>query len=243
MAETAAALATALREPWTRGAAEAQLARTRELGSDVARADQHLARTEESARLNPRGGLARSAEPRLRSILTALEHAQVGLRNLARALLDRTFFVPEDQSAAAYPPGAREALADVLDALAATLREAAGVPSGVTGVAAGTDVGGAVRDLEERRRVLAERLLVDPVADPAAWAQHGALLDAVDRLRVEVESALSPPDVVQRRDPLAALNDRTVRRAWRAARERRPHRGGTRRGSWPRGTWRRGPRG
>jgi uncharacterized membrane protein YgaE (UPF0421/DUF939 family) len=224
MAQTSADLATALRGPWSRGTAETQLARARELGEDVARADRHLGRTEESARLNPRGRMARQAEPRLRSTLTALEHAQVGLRNLARALLDRTFFVPEDQADAAYPPGAREALADVLDALAGTLREAAGVPSGATGASAGTDVGGAVRGLEERRRLLADRLLVDPLADPAAWAQHGALLDAVDRLRVEVESALRPPDVAWRRDPLAELHDRTVRRALRAARDRRPGR-------------------
>jgi hypothetical protein len=224
MAQTAADLATALRGPWSRSTAEAQLARTRELGHDVARADQHLARTEESARLNPRGRMARQAEPRLRSTLSALEHAQVGLRNLARALLDRTFFVPEDQSDAIYPPGAREALADVLDALAGALREAAGVPSGATGAAAGTDVGGAVRDLEERRNALAARLVVDPLADPAAWAQHGALLDAVDRLRVEIETALTPPDVAWRRDPLAELHDRTVRRALRAARDHRPRR-------------------
>jgi uncharacterized membrane protein YgaE (UPF0421/DUF939 family) len=224
MAETAADLAEALRGPWSRGTAEAQLARARELGHDVARADRHLARTEESARLNPRGRLARQAEPRLRSTLSALEHAQVGLRNLARAVLDRTFFVPEDQSDAAYPPGAREALADVLDALAGALREAAGVPSGATGAAAGTDVGGAIRDLEERRSALAARLVVDPLADPAAWAQHGALLDAVDRLRVEIETALTPPDVAWRRDPLAELHDRTVRRAMRVARDHRPRR-------------------
>jgi len=224
MAQVAADLATALRGPWSRGAADAQLARTRELGDDVARADRHLARTEESARLNPRGRLARQAEPRLRSTLDALEHAQVGLRNLARALLDRTFFVPEDQADAAYPPGAREALADVLDALADALREAAGVPSGATGAAAGTDVGGAVRGLEDLRRVLADRLLVDPLTDPAAWAQHGALLDAVDRLRVEVETALTPPDVAWRPDPLVQLHDRTLRRALRAARDRRHRR-------------------
>lgn len=224
MAQTTAELAAALRAPWSRATAEAQLARTRDLGADVVRADRHLARTEESARLNPRGRFARQAEPRLRSTLSSLEHAQVGLRNLARALLDRTFFVPEEQSDAPYPPGARAALADVLDALAGTLREAAGVPSGATGAAAGTDVGGAVRELEQLRRALAERLVVDPLADPAAWTQHGALLDAVDRLRVEIESALTPPDVAGVRDPLAELNDRTLRRALRAAREHRPRR-------------------
>src|SRR3954466_12750401 len=114
-----------------------------------------MARTEERARLNPRGRQARQVEPRLRSTLNALEHAQVGLRNLARALLDRTFFVPEAEAAAgAYPSGTREALADVLDAVAEALREAAGVPSGATGAQAGSDVGGVVRRMEERREAL-----------------------------------------------------------------------------------------
>jgi uncharacterized membrane protein YgaE (UPF0421/DUF939 family) len=217
-------LASALRGPWSRVTAQAQLTLARELGDDVARADRHLGRTEESARLNPRGRQARQAEPRLRSTLNALEHAQVGLRNLARALLDRTFFVPDDQGDAAYPPGAREALADVLDAVADALEEAAGVPSGRAGAAAGSDVARVVRRLEGRRKALAERLVVDPVADPAAWAQHGSLLDAVDRLRVEVESALTPPDAPWRPDPLVELHDRTIRRAVRAARTRRPGR-------------------
>jgi uncharacterized membrane protein YgaE (UPF0421/DUF939 family) len=226
MARVTAELAAAVRGPWSRGTAESQLARARELGDDVARADHHLERTEESARLNPRGRQARQVEPRLRSTLDALEHAQVGLRNLARALLDRTFFVPEEHADAIYPPGAREALADVLDAIADALREAAGVPSGTAGASAGTDVGGAVQRLEQGRQRLAERLVVDPRADPAAWAQHGALLDAVDRLRVEVESALTPPDVAWRPDPLVELHDRTLRRALRAARSRRPRRPG-----------------
>jgi uncharacterized membrane protein YgaE (UPF0421/DUF939 family) len=221
IAEATTELAAALRGPWSRAEAEAQLAAARRLSEDVARADRHMARTEQSARLNPRGRQARQVEPRLRSTLNALEHAQVGLRNLARALLDRTFFVPDDEASTAYPPGAREALADVLDAVADGLRDAAGVPSGAAGVQAGSDVGGIARRLEERRHALAARLLVDPGADAAAWAQHGALLDAVDRLRVEVETALRPPDVVWRPDPLIALHDRTIRRAMRAASRRR----------------------
>jgi uncharacterized membrane protein YgaE (UPF0421/DUF939 family) len=226
MAEFAGDLAPALRGPWSRATAEQQLARARELGEDVARADRHLARTEESARLNPRGRQARQVEPRLRSTLDALEHAQVGLRNLARALLDRTFFVPEEQAAQAYPPWARDALADVLDTVAEALAEATGVPSGTAGAAAGTDVGLAADRLSARRQLLAERLMVDPAADPAAWAQHGALLDAVDRLRVEVQTALTPPVTRLRPDPLVELHDRTLRRAFRAARQRRAAGGG-----------------
>jgi hypothetical protein len=219
MARFTGDLAAALRGTWSRDEAEAQLTRARRLGEDVARADRQLARTEESARLNPRGRVARQAEPRLRSTLGALEHAQVGLRNLVRALLDRTFFVPEDAADALYPLGVREALADVLDAVTEALHAAAGVPSGAV---AGD--GEQVEALLERRRAeLADRLLVDPRTDPAAWSQHGALLDAVDRLRVELATALRPPEL-SRLAPLADRQRRAVRQALRSARN---HRRGT----------------
>jgi hypothetical protein len=219
MARFTGDLAAALRGTWSRDEAEAQLTRARRLGEDVARADRQLARTEESARLNPRGRLARQAEPRLRSTLGALEHAQVGLRNLVRALLDRTFFVPEDAADAAYPPGVREALADVLDAVTEALQAAAGVPSG----AAAGDGEQVVALLERRRAELAARLLVDPRTDEAAWSQHGSLLDAVDRLRVELATALRPPEL-SRLAPLAERQRRAVRQALRSARN---HRRGT----------------
>jgi hypothetical protein len=189
MARFTTDLAAALRGTWSRDVAQAQLTRARRLGETVARADAQLARAEESARLNPRGRQARAAEPRLRSTLTALEHTQVGLRSLTRAVLDRTFFVPEEQADGAYPPGARVALADVLDAATAALRDATGIPSG----GAPGDPDGAVRLLDARRTALAGRLLVDPRSEPAAWSQHGALLDAVDRLRVELTTTLRPP--------------------------------------------------
>jgi hypothetical protein len=51
----------------------------------------------------------------------------VALRDLARTLLDRTFFVPEEEASAAYSPEARAALAHVLDALATALEDTAAV--------------------------------------------------------------------------------------------------------------------
>jgi Aromatic acid exporter family member 1 len=225
MAAFAADLAGALREGWSRSVAEAQLNRARRLGEDVARADRHLARTEESARLNPRGGQARSVEPRLRSSLTALEHAQVGLRNLTRALLDRTFFVPEDEAARAWSPGAREALAAVLEATGEALRDTAGVPRAVDRTPSPEEVEDLVAALDRARGRLAAELVVDPAADAAAWAQHGSLLDAVDRLRVEIRSALTPPGPVVRGPrtarPRRAVG-RAVGRAVTSARRRRP---------------------
>jgi uncharacterized membrane protein YgaE (UPF0421/DUF939 family) len=212
-------LAAALRSPWSRDVAQAQLTSARRLSEDVARADRHLTRTEESARLNPRGRQARLLEPRLRSTLDALEHAQVGLRNLARALLDRTYFVPEEEAGAAYPPDARAALADVLEAVAGGLRISAGAPAQAGLAPPAAEFDDTVAGLDAHRERLAALLLVDPAADPAAWAQHGALLDAVDRLRVEVRSALTPPAALLP-TPLADRQRRAVRRAWQATRRR-----------------------
>ena len=132
MAGHARELAGTLRDGgWTRAAADRALNQARELGAEVDRADRGLARTEQSARLNPRGHLAREAHPGLRAALTALEHAQIGLRNLSRALLDRTYYLAEDAADAAYPVPARQALADVLEATAAAI-EAAVPGAGVT---------------------------------------------------------------------------------------------------------------
>jgi hypothetical protein len=221
MADWCTGLAAALREPWSRAVAEAQLTRARRLGADVTRADRHLTRTEESARLNPRGGSARAVEPRLRSTLDALEHAQVTLRNLARALLDRTFFLSEEEADRAWSPGAREALAAALEVAAGALERSAGMPRSPAAAAGPAD--DATAALDAARARLAAELVVDPADDPASWAQHGALLDAVDRLRVEIRSALSPPDPRARRSlgdrPRRAVG-RAVGRAVTAARRR-----------------------
>jgi hypothetical protein len=187
-------LAGAVEGNWSARTAEDFLNAARELGAEVARADRQLCRAEESARLNPRGRLARDAEPRLRTMLNALERIQVGLRNLARALLDRTFFVPEDEQAQAYPPAAREALAAVLRAVADGLDDIVAVTAERdTSPETGLRITEHLAALEEARHRLAGALLVDPTADPGAWAQYGALLDAVDRLRVELSTALHPP--------------------------------------------------
>jgi hypothetical protein len=203
-------------EEWSRAAADTHLVGARALGVEVARADRRLARTEESARLNPRGRVARAAQPRLRSTLTALEHAQVGLRNLSRAVLDRTYFVPE--AASAYSKEERTALADVLEAFATTLQDAIAV---VTAPPSTDEEHGRTAEnlgaLDRRRDGLGERLMVDPRDDPGAWAQHGALLSAVDRLRVEMETAVHPLDEPWHPDPLTTRPRQAVRRTLTAA--------------------------
>jgi hypothetical protein len=62
---------------------------------------------------------------------------------------------------------------------------------------------------------------VDPLADEAAWQQHGALLAAVDRLRVEVEAAARQPEGPWRPPPLTDRQRQAVRRFAANRRRRR----------------------
>ncbi len=211
-------LAAALRGEWSRRVTDDLLDRARALGAEVTRADGRLARTEESARLNPRGWVAREAQPRLRNTLTALERVHVTLRTLARVLLDRTYFVPEDEAGRAWSPPARQALGDVLVTVTTILREAGAVAAG-TVPAAGVDAERLAALLDLRAR-LAEALLVDPRADQAAWSQHGTLLDAVDLLRVELTAALRPTSATWAPPPLVGASRRAVRRAMTRRRRR-----------------------
>jgi hypothetical protein len=81
-------------------------------------------------------------------------------------------------------------------------------------------------ELHRRRDRLAELLLVDPVADQGAWEQHGTLLAAVDRLRVEIEAAVRPPETRWRPPVVGERQREALRRvrdaAARAAEEMQP---------------------
>jgi hypothetical protein len=68
-------------------------------------------------------------------------------------------------------------------------------------------------DLDARRDELSAQLLIDPHTDVSAWAQHGALLSAVDRLRVEVDTAIRPSGDPWHPAPLAAGPRAMARRA------------------------------
>ncbi|SFK97282.1 FUSC family protein [Geodermatophilus ruber] len=221
MARFSRSMAEAVCGEWSRETALALLAEARRLSEEVIRADRILARTEESARLNPRGRIAREARPRLRSTLTALEHVQVVLRDLARTLLDRTSVLPEPEAAAAYSPEARTALAHVLDALATALEDTGAVICrGETTEATASRIQTHLETLETWRNRLSALLLVDPQTDPEAWVQHGALLSTIDRLRVELEAALRPALDPWRPAPLAARPRQAVRQALSTAAHR-----------------------
>jgi hypothetical protein len=181
------------------------MGQARAVADEVNRAELTVARAEEAARLNPRGRRGRDAHPRFRATLTALERCHLTLRTLARAVLDRTYFVPAGEQATAYTPPQQVALGDLL-------ATAAGAIKAVAPIAAGGEAANAARvlveehltALDERRTRLARVLAVDPLVDEAAWSQHGSLLAAVDRLRVEIAAAareVEPPE--QPEAPLA----------------------------------------
>ena len=205
-------LAAELRAGWTRAAADRWLGRARALGGEVARADETLGRAEESARFNPRGGQAREIQPRLRIALTGLELCYVSLRSLCRALLDRAYFVPVEEETV-YTADVRTALADVMDSTADALRHVVQVIAATESPdPARADVAAALVQLQQRRDHLSSLLLVDPHADAGAWEQHGALLSAVDRLRVEVEATVRAPTSEWRPEPVTERQRQAVRR-------------------------------
>jgi hypothetical protein len=211
-------LAGDLRSGWSRQAARDWLASARGLSASVLQADRSLVQAEQSAVLNPRAGEVRVAQPRLRTALTAIEYCTIVVRSLCREIFDRTFYLPPELEAQAYSPAARVALADVLDVAAEAF-------DGVAAVATGTEPIDPVRarvaerldELSRRREVLGRLLLVDPRADAAAWQQHGALLTAVDRLRVEIEAAVRPATQPWRPPSLAEGPRRAARRVVGAA--------------------------
>lgn len=213
-------LAEQLRAGWSREAADRMLNEARRLGGEVQRADRTLGRAEESARFNPRGGRAREAQPRLRIGLTGLEHVYVTIRNLCRALLDRTYFVPAEDAATVYDADVREALADVIEAAADAIEQ---VPKVTSGSAPADTARQAVErrlaELKRRQDRLAELLVREVGADRAAWQQHGSLLTDLDRMRVEIEAAIRPPEHAWRPPPVTERQRRAVRQVVEAGRE------------------------
>ena len=227
LADLMRGLAGAIAAGWSRADADHWLEEARGLGGLVARADRVLARAEESARLNPRGARAREVQPRLRTSLTALEHTYVSLRSLCRAMLDRAYFVAEDEPAATYTPEVRSALAEALLAAADAVERVVGVTARTPAPEiARLEVLAHLDELRRRRDRLSLLLRVDPTVDEGAWQQHGALLAALDRIRVEVEAAVRLRQEHWRPAPLTERQRRAVRRVVDSRRRRRQERRG-----------------
>ena len=193
-------LAEGLRGNWTRQASLHWLNQARGVADEVARAERTVSRAEESARFNPRGQRTRDARPRLRTALTGLERCYVTLRTLARAVLDRTYYVPEHEQS--YTADQRTAIADVLDCAAEAIEAVAPIAADEDAELARGEVITHLAALREHRNRLQVLLSVDPGVDAAAWQQHGALLASIDRLIVEIESAAREPDDEWRLGPV-----------------------------------------
>jgi hypothetical protein len=216
-------LAVDLRAGWSRQAAQDWLSAARGLSASVLEADRSLVRAEQSAVLNPRGGEVRVAQPRLRTALTAMEYCTIVVRSLCREMFDRTFYLPSELETEAYSAAARVALADVLDLAAAAFDGVAAVAEGAEPVdTTRARVAEQLDELYQRREQLGRLLLVDPQADAAAWQQHGALLTAVDRLRVEIEAAVRPATQPWRPPSLTEAPRRAARRVVGAAEQTLP---------------------
>ncbi|MDQ1483962.1 MAG: hypothetical protein QOF35_2038 [Actinomycetota bacterium] len=213
-------LADQLDEGWSRESADRMLNEARRLGDEVARADRHLARAHDSARLNPRVAEARELLPRLRTGLTGLEHAYVTIRNLCRSLLDRTYFVPSEEEETVYDAQVRGMLAQVLQAAADAIECVSAAMSGAEPQdAAKAEVERRLAELHRRRDRLAERLLEESHADPAVLQQHAALLTALDRMRVEIEAAVRLPEEGWAPPPVIERQRRALRQMAAAARK------------------------
>jgi uncharacterized membrane protein YgaE (UPF0421/DUF939 family) len=213
-------LADQLGEGWSRDSADTMLNEARRLGDEVDHADRTLARAQDSARFNPRVAQAREALPRLRTGLTGLEHAYVTIRNLCRSLLDRTYFVPSEQAETVYDAQVRSELQHVLEAAADAIGHVSAVTSGTEAQhAARTEVDRRLSELHRRRDRLANLLHEESIADRAVWQQHGALLTDLDRMRIEIEAAVRPPEEVWRAPQVIQTQRRALRQIVAAARQ------------------------
>jgi uncharacterized membrane protein YgaE (UPF0421/DUF939 family) len=218
-------LADQMSRGWSREAADRMLNEARRLGDEVAHADRTLARAQDSARFNPRVAQARTALPRLRIGLTGLEHTYVTIRNLCRSLLDRTYFVPSEQAETVYDAEVRDVLAQVLQAAADAIAHVSAVTAGTEAEdAARTEVDRRLSELHRRRDRLAELLHRESTDDWASWQQHGALLADLDRMRIEVEATVRPPEQVWRPPPVIEGQRRALRQIIVAARRSAEHR-------------------
>jgi hypothetical protein len=218
-------LADQLSSGWSREAADRMLNEARRLGDEVVHADRTLARAQDSVRFNPRVAQARDALPRLRTGLTGLEHTYVTIRNLCRSLLDRTYFVPSEQAETVYDAQVRGVLAQVLQAAADAIAHVSAVTAGTESQnAARTEVDRRLSELLRRRDLLAELLHQESTADRAVWQQHGALLADLDRMRIEVEATVRPPEQAWRPPPVIEGQRQALRQIIISARRSAEHR-------------------
>jgi len=220
IAEVLHATAVDVREEWSHDKARRSLSDARRLRHDIDRAEDAVAKAERSLRLNPRGGRFRATASSWRAALAALEHVVVSVREVTRVLTDRT----EGEDDAGEAPE-RDVLANLLGDLAAAVRIFGDVAVGDAAGATGHDeqLRAALGQARHTRTRLTDVLTIDVRGEPQAWALHGALTQAVERILRELDLETGPdarrvPRPVRPPSRKAATAAATVRAARNASR-------------------------
>jgi hypothetical protein len=164
----------------------------RRLNRHVPRVDRALTHAEESRRLNVRALGSPESARSLRAGLEALELCSVAVRSLFRSIDDwvRNGMIEPD---AAYAARARTAWAELLADLAVVVRAfGALLRAEVEGRAAAEEA--TLSDALDRLRLdrvrHAEALLANPREHPDLWELDGALVALVDRMLLELDTAV-----------------------------------------------------
>ena len=132
-----------------------------------------------------------------------------------------TYFVPSEQAETVCDAQVRSVLAQGLEAAADAIGHVSVVTSGTDAQdAVRTEVDRRLSELYRRRDRLAELLHEESGADRALWQQHGALLTDLDRMRIEVEAAVRPPEQAWAPPPVIEGQRRALRRILAAVRQR-----------------------
>ncbi|MBO0771260.1 MAG: hypothetical protein J2P35_07375 [Actinobacteria bacterium] len=207
------------------GGAEARLARARSLTDEIQHVDRALGEAEDSLRLKPRALRSERTAVPLRNGLETLEHAAVTIRGLARSITDDARL--PDGEAPALAADTPVMLADVLERLAAAIRDYGGFIRADLSAGRVPDGSGLEHHLSQARELqddrLAPALRQAPEPGNAGWRLRGEILVHLDRLTGELQveqlnrdrpAAAGKPSLSQLRAGLGRLSP--------AGRRRRP---------------------
>ena len=215
--EIAALLETAareLRDGITTDEATRWLEDARRLSRHVARIDRALQQAVESRRLNPRALAQVNPTHHLQAGLDALEHSSVAVRSMFRSVLDG--IRGDDRTGGDIADAVRDAFATMLSELATAVHAYGNLIRAEVAETVEPAQDAAVLALHALRDAQArviELRLVDHHEDHVMWELNEALLQAVDRILVELQvqphaTAARPLDLA-----LNTLKPRTLLKA------------------------------
>jgi hypothetical protein len=128
--------------------------------------------------------------------------------------------VPSEQAETVYDAQVRDVMGQVLGAAADAIEHVSVVTAGIESQnVARTEVDRRLSELHRRRDLLADLLHEESTADRAVWQQHGALLTALDRMRIEIEAAVGAPEQGWRPPPVIERQRQVISQIITAARK------------------------